>query len=238
MKFGLLKSKIEKCLLESYTTSSFKKDIFIFNELVLKNKNISKLYYLYDELLSNKGLNESIAEEYINQSINLYENTLNKIVPKSLKDIELWVNHIKTKNLYEDIDNLFSTNVTILEEKIKSKKIVKDTIMESSKITTNSVNIPIDKMVKAANKSVSNFISQLDEKDKKKLTTILTEDENKLKIKHEILIESVIEKLEDIKESETDGEVLSKIEQTINKVQNDSFSRMNYFKLTQLYNNI
>lgn len=155
-----------------------------------------------------------------------------------MNEIQMWVNHVKTKNIYENVDNLFSTNVTKLEEKIKSKKVIKDTIMESSKTTTNSIDIPIDKMVKAANKSVSNFISQLDERDKKKLTSILTEDEDKLKIKHEILIESVIEKLEEIKESETDKEVLSKIEETINKVQNDAFNRMNYFKLTQLYNSI
>ena len=50
MKFGLLKSKIEKCLIESYKKDSFKKNMFIFKELVLENKNIGKLFYLYNEL--------------------------------------------------------------------------------------------------------------------------------------------------------------------------------------------
>jgi hypothetical protein len=57
MKFGILKSKIEDCLVESYKKNSLKKDMFVFEELVLKNKSLSTLYFLYDELSKNKGLN-------------------------------------------------------------------------------------------------------------------------------------------------------------------------------------
>ena len=35
MKFGELKSKIEKCLTESYGKNSMKKDLFVFNVYVL-----------------------------------------------------------------------------------------------------------------------------------------------------------------------------------------------------------
>jgi hypothetical protein len=128
MKFGLIKSKIEKLLTESYKKNSFKNTLFVFNELVLENKNISKLYYLYDELSSKKGLNESIASELINQSIVVYENTINKISKKNLEELNLWVGHIKSKNNYENLDNLFSTSVLTLENKIKSKKIILESL--------------------------------------------------------------------------------------------------------------
>ena len=75
MKFGILKSKIEDCLVESYKKNSLKKDMFVFEELVLKNKSLSTLYFLYDELSKNKGLNESFVNEYINESIILFENS-------------------------------------------------------------------------------------------------------------------------------------------------------------------
>ena len=71
MKFGILKSKIEQTLFESYVDKTLKKDIFVFEELILKNKNLSKLFYLYDELSSNLGLNESLASELIDKSISL-----------------------------------------------------------------------------------------------------------------------------------------------------------------------
>ena len=135
MKFGLIKSKIEKLLTESYKKNSFKDTLFVFKELVLENKNISKLYYLYDELSSNKGLNESIASELINQSIVVYENTINKISKKNLEELNLWVGHIKSNNNYENLDNLFSTSVLTLENKIKSKKIILENLKNSPEQT-------------------------------------------------------------------------------------------------------
>ncbi len=41
MKFGLLKSKIEKNLLESYSKGEFKTEMKYFKKLVLENKNIA-----------------------------------------------------------------------------------------------------------------------------------------------------------------------------------------------------
>ena len=40
MKIGLIKSKVEKCLTESYGRDTFKPNMFIFKELVLENKNL------------------------------------------------------------------------------------------------------------------------------------------------------------------------------------------------------
>lgn len=238
MKFGLLKTKIEKCLTESYENGTFKKDMFLFKELVLNNKNVSKLYYLYDELSSNKGLNESLGSEYINQSTIIYENTINKIDKSKLKELELWVGHLKSGNNYGDIDNLFSSNVVTLEEKIKSKKTILENLKKQPIIEEGTPVVPIDKMVKVANKTVNDYISTLDESDKKKLTSILSESNDKLLIKYDVLKETVIEKLEDIKSEESDKEVLGKIDETITKVQKESFDKLNYFKLLQLNKNL
>ena len=69
MKFGLIKSRIEKYLSESYKNKDlFKVNMSVFNELVLSDRNIKKLFYLYDELSTNKGLNENYANEFLNQS--------------------------------------------------------------------------------------------------------------------------------------------------------------------------
>ena len=45
-KFGPLKSKIETYLTESYKKGSLKDNVFVFEQLVLKNKNISKIFFL------------------------------------------------------------------------------------------------------------------------------------------------------------------------------------------------
>jgi hypothetical protein len=238
MKFGLIKSKIEKLLTESYKKNSFKDTLFVFKELVLENKNISKLYYLYDELSSNKGLNESIASELINQSIVVYENTINKISKKNLEELNLWVGHIKSNNNYENLDNLFSTSVLTLENKIKSKKIILENLKNSPEQTETVKKLPVEKLVNAANKTLNNFINSLNEESKKTLTKILSEDENKLKLKYELIKEDVLDKLEDIKKNETDSDVLKTIDETLNRLQNENFDRISFFKLQELNRSI
>jgi len=74
--FGELKSKIETYLTESYKKGTLKDNLFVFEELVLKNKNISKIFFLYDELSSNKGLQESVANEFINDSVKIHTKKL------------------------------------------------------------------------------------------------------------------------------------------------------------------
>jgi hypothetical protein len=238
MKFGKLKSKIENKLVESYKNGTIKNDMSKFNSLVLKNKNVSKLFYLYDELTSNKGLNESIADEYLNQSITVYENTINKIGTKDLKDLNIWVDGTEHGNEYDVVDNLFSTGITKLEEKITSKKTILETITKSPKENKDVVAIPLKTMVDIANKTINNYVSNLTESDQKKLKSILSLNEDELKEKYDTLKESVISKLEKIQESEQDKEVGERINETINKVNTESFDKLNYLKLQELNNNL
>ena len=121
---NILKSKIEHVLIESYVEDSLKNDLFIFEELVLKDKNLSKLFYLYDELSSNLGLDENLSNQLIEKSIIIYENSVNKISPKKIKEINMWVDHVKVKNNYEDLDTIFSNNVLNIVEQVLSKKTI------------------------------------------------------------------------------------------------------------------
>ena len=129
MKFGILKTKIEDLLIESYKNDTLKRDMFVFDELILKNKNLSKLYYLYEELSTNKGLSKELANELINQSITLYENLVNKISSENINEIKLWVGSQNTKNRYADLDNLFSKNVTDMINKVVSKNQIAESLM-------------------------------------------------------------------------------------------------------------
>jgi hypothetical protein len=99
-KFGILKSKIENVLLESYKNDTFKDELKTFKKLVLENKNVSKIFYMYDELNSKKGLSESYSREYIHECITLYENAVNKILPADLKKLNMWVRNTKSNNSY------------------------------------------------------------------------------------------------------------------------------------------
>jgi hypothetical protein len=238
MKFGILKSRIEDCLVESYRKDSLKKNMFVFEELVLKNKSLSTLYFLYDELSKNKGLNESIVNDYINESIVLFENTVSKVDKNDLKELNMWVDHIVSENRYEDIDNLFSSNVSTIEEKLKSKKTISENLKKSPEQEKEVIEVPLNSMVKIANDTIKTYIDGLNESEKKQLNVLLSTPDEKLNQKYDFLKEDVIEKLETLLSENEDSEVTQKINETINKLQTEGYDKINYFKLKQLRENL
>ena len=233
MTIGQIKSAIEKKLLESYTNNTFSNEIKIFKKLVLENKNIGKLFYLYDELNSKKGLNESVVDTYINECITLFENTINKINPDEFTPLKNWVRNTKTDNLYENIDNLFSYDVTKIDMKIQSRKLVSEQLKKQSDVSKEVINIPLSSSLNIANKVLSQHIEDLSESEKKELIGIITTSDNELKDKFNILKENTISKLLVLKES-SDDETSSKIEDTIEKIRFESFDKLNYYRMKVL----
>lgn len=238
MKFGLIKSKIEKCLMDSYLNESFKKDIFIFNELVLKNKTIKEMYYLYDELSSNKGYSEEFANEFITESVNILKEKSKKINKSSVQDLNLWLSEIVTENLYENIDNLIYTNNLKVETKIQSKKTIVESLKKSKETLTDIVKLPVSKIVEAANNTLDSYLNTITESERKEIKKLLSEDNDKLLIKYEVLKEGTLDKLNDLKSTSEDVEVTSRINETINKLNNENYSRVNYYKLKELFTNL
>lgn len=238
MKFGLIKSKIEKLLTESYVKNTLKENLFVFDELVLKNKNLKKVFFIYDELSSNKKLNESAAKEYVNEMITLFENTVNKISKNQINDLKMWVGNIKCENEYKDIDNLFSNKIEDLEHKISSKTNIIESLKLSPVIFEKIENIELKDIVTVANKTVKEHLEKLDDKTKKELKEVLFENKEKLKVKFDVLKETIQEKLEALKETENDDEVLGKINETLIRVSKEKYSDINYLKLKDLSRNL
>ena len=239
MKFGLIKSKIEKCLTDSYLKESFKKDIFIFSELVLKNKTLKEMYYMYDELSSSKGYSDDFANEFLNESITTLKESIKNLSSNSINELDLWLSEIETKNIYENIDNLVYTKNLNLESRIKSKKFILESLSKSKKEEyTDMVKLPVSKIVDVANKTISDYLSSINESEREEVKKILSEDNDKLLVKYEVLKESTLDKLNDLKSTNDDTEVTSRINQTINKLNNETYTRVNYYKLKDLFTNL
>jgi hypothetical protein len=232
--FGEIKSKIETYLVESYKENRFKSSLFVFEELVLKNKNISKIFFLYDELKDQKGLNESVANEFIHESITAYENLINKVKPVHIQELNAWVGHVVCENKYQEIDNLFSTNVLTLENKIKSKKVILENLKTKKEDQKEIIKVPLKSMVNVANKTIDKYIASLTESERKELKTILSKPKETLIENYNNEKENVISKLTKQKNNESDSDTISTIDQVLNKLQTESFSELNYYKLKQL----
>lgn len=238
MKFGILKSKIENVLLESYKNNTFKDELKTFKKLVIENKNVAKIFYLYDELNSPKALNETYVNEFINESVKLYENTISKITKSELKQLNEWVKNSTVENKYSNIDDLFSNDVLTIESRIKSKKLISETLKKLPVKVDKGIELPLSTMVSVANKTIKSYIDGLNESDKEELMKLLSEDDSTLAEKYNTIKESVIEKLNTMKESSEDNSVKSRIDETLSKVLSEKFDKLSYFKLKNLNENL
>jgi hypothetical protein len=236
--FGLLKSKIEHKLLESYKNNTFKSEMVNFKKYVLENKNISKIYYLYDELSSKKGLSKDVVGDYINESINVYENTLSKIKTQDLVNLKNWISNVKTNNIYESVDNVLSLDVLNIEKRVLSKKQLSESLTQKKVENTSKTNLPLSAMVNIANKTITNYIDGLNESEKKELSSLLSADDKVLNEEFNNMQTKVVEKLSGLKESESDNVVKVKLQETIDKVSNETYNRIGYYKLRNLFENI
>lgn len=237
MTIGELKSKIEKKLFESYIRKNFFEDIKIFKKLVLENKNINKLFFLYDELSDKKGFQNEIADSFINECIVLYENTMNKINRGDLKTLFFWVKNTKTENNYKEIDNLFSNNILELEKKVKSRKSISENLTNKIDIKKDFINIPLKTSISISNKIMSEYIDKLNEEEKKELKNILIHENNELLKEFLELKKEGVEKLKSLKDG-SDKETTNKINETIEKINSESYTKPNYYKLKLLVSNL
>jgi len=237
MTIGQIKSGVEKILLESYSNNTFANEIKVFKKLVLENKNISKIFYLYDELNSKKGLNENIVDSYINECITLYENTINKMDSSEFLSLKRWIKDSKTENLYENIDNLFSSDVLKIDTKVQSRKMISEQLKKQPETSKEVINIPLSSSLNIANKVLEQHIQELSESEKKELVDILSTPDNDLKVKFETLKENTISKLTTLKET-SDTETSERIEETIEKVRNESFDKLNFYRMKVLLENL
>lgn len=233
MTFGQIKSIIENNLLESYKNEQeFKKSLKEFKHNVLNNKNMSKLYSLYDQLTTPQGLTESDAKDFLEEGITLIQKLVPSIkTPKTLSE--------NVKNNYSDIDSLVYTNKLDLMERIQSKKnLIKTLVSQKPETVKESINIPLKSMVSIANQTMKSYLDNLDESTKKEFIRLMSEDTTLLKEKFETLKESTISKLNTLLENENEFEIKTKLSETIDRLKVEKFDQLNFLKLKNLEESI
>lgn len=235
--FGLLKTKLEESSIQSYKNNEFDKFMSTFKKLVLENKDICELYYIYDDLNSNKGLNRDIVDDYINENIE-YSKILIKENEDVIDIISNWLKDtvISESNIYSNIDTLiYNDSIKNLETVLECKRQIKNTLMIESKVEKlkESVNLPLSTLTKIYESTLKNKLN-LNETELSELVSIkkLTNEE----INNEIstLKESVISKLKTTINESKDGELNTKVQDTINKINNSKIDHYNLYKLRKL----
>lgn len=241
--FGILKTKIEKASVELYSKPEFKNFMENLKTFVLENRDMSELYFIYDDLSTKKGLSKDISDDYVNESIE-YGQVLIESNEKNISRLDKWISSIISEdvNEYKDIDNtIYNNSIKNLESVLESKKNIKNLITEESKKEEKekaSVDVPLTTMVKIANNNLQKKISTIDESEQKELTSILSLDSETIKSEMDTLKEEIISNLKSNLNESKDSELSTKINDTIKKISDSKYDHYNLYKLRKLNNGL
>ena len=230
MEFGLIKSKIEKKLSDSYMNESFKKEFATFKKLVLENESLSKAFHIYNELGEKKGYDDRFAEDFLEECVDLYNRL--EVDEKSIYLLNKWIKNVVTENNYKKIDSVLNADSVLIEERIKSKNQILENL-KSKKEDKNLINIPIEKMIEIANKNLNNHLSQLSESEVEQIKKYTSLSKDELSKRYEVISEMVFEKLETLSKS-SDNETKQRIDETVKRIKTQDINTLSFIKLKSL----
>jgi hypothetical protein len=236
--FGTTKTKIEKASISLYGKPEFKSFMKQFKSMVLENKDLSELYYIYDDLSSKKGLNESIAEGYVNESIE-YSQILVENNQKYLNKLSNWINSIilEHSNDYTDIDNtIYKKSIKDLSTVLESKTKIRSRLIseEINSKLEESVNLPISTMIKVADENIKMELKNISESERKIIQELSSMSEDEVKLEMDNLKENVISNLKSSLNESKNSDLTATIENTIKKIVDSPYDRYNLYKLRNL----
>jgi hypothetical protein len=225
-------------MVQSYGKENFKTVMKEFKNNFLSNKSISEMYFIYNDLSTQKGINKDIAGEYVNESFE----KLSDLISSNQKKIDELYKWVKTnlkgdvENEYSDIDFVvYENKITNLERILETKTQIKNLLLSTKKEKVQeSVNIPLSSMLKIVTNTFNKEYSNISEEDKKELKSLLSLNKKEISGEIKLVKESVISKLSDKITESDDSELKEKIGNTIQKIQESESDLISLYKLKQL----
>lgn len=237
-KFGEIKSKVEQISVDLFGKKDFTKFMRGLKSNILENKDLTEIFYIYDDLSSKKGLSKDIASNYVNESIE-YCQILIENNRTSLNKLTKWVSqyNVESPNNYKNIDTIvYGNSIRDLETVLESKKNIISTIIseETKKQIKESVNLPLSTMVKVAEENLKGEMSNLTESEKNELVSISSLSKEELETEFNSLKESVISNLKGSLNESKEDEIKTMIGQTITKISDSKCTHYDLYKLRKL----
>ena len=138
-KFGEIKSKVEQISVDLFGKKDFTKFMRGLKSNILENKDLTEIFYIYDDLSSQKGLSKDIASDYVNESVE-YCQILIENNKTSINKLTKWVSqyNVESPNNYKNIDTIvYGNSIRDLETVLESKKNIISTIISEETKKTN-----------------------------------------------------------------------------------------------------
>jgi hypothetical protein len=231
MKFGILKTKIENKLVESFKNNTLKEDLNYFRKNILSDKDFCKMMSVYDNLSENKNVDKETATFIVDDLVSEFKKI--KLKESTKKYINKWTKNITETSNYSLIDNLLYLGINKIDDKTKSKKLVIESLTKKQVDKKDSPKLPISMILNVANQKANEFLQNLNESDRTKVLEIIKLDDSSLKENFEKLKESTLNKIDGLI-NESEGELKNTLIETKNRISISESNKKEYIKLLDL----
>lgn len=229
MKFGAIKTLVENKLIKSFAEKNLDKDMKFFKNIILEDKSFKRLYFIYDTLNENKGLDKETATYMVDDLVNEAKSL--KISDSITKKIEKWTKSVINENQYLKIDDLIYGDSLVPEKKSIAKKEIIESLTKKPIVKESKKVVPIKTMLKIANNTVEKKLSELNESDREKVLSLLKSEPSEEEFNS--LKENTISKIDQLI-SESDDELKTALTETKEKIASSNYSKKEFIKLNQL----
>lgn len=229
MKFGAIKTLVENKLIKSFAEKNLDKDMKFFKNTILEDKSFKRLYFIYDTLNENKGLDKETATYMVDDLVNEAKSL--KISDSITKKIEKWTKSVINENQYSKIDDLIYGDSLVPEKKSIAKKEIIESLTKKPIVKESKKVVPIKTMLKIANNTVEKKLSELNESDREKVLSLLKSEPSEEEFNS--LKENTISKIDQLI-SESDDELKTALTETKEKIASSNYSKKEFIKLNQL----
>jgi hypothetical protein len=229
MKFGEIKTLVENKLIKSFAEKNLDKDMKFFKNTILEDKSFKRLYFIYDTLNENKGLDKETAIYMVDDLVNEAKSL--KISDKITKKIEKWTKSVINENQYSKVDDLIYGDSLVPEKKSIAKKEIIESLTKKPIVKESKKVVPIKTMLKIANNTVEKKLSELNESDREKVLSLLKSEPSEEEFNS--LKENTISKIDQLI-SESDNELKTTLTETKEKIASSNYSKKEFIKLNQL----
>lgn len=236
MKFGIYKTAIEKKLVNSFVNENLTNDMKKFKSLVLGSNPTKTMFFIYDKLNENLGLDKESANMLIDEVI---KETKDIVIPEShVRKLNIWLKNELSDSNYHHIDKILNNGLKDIQEKIESKKTLVENLMKKKEVIKESTKLPLSSLTKVANSVAKKYLSNLDENTRNTVVSLINEDSQILNNKFEEYRDEVIKKLNSLIESEIEQDTKIKIYETKEKIVSAKFSVDEFVKIKELNSQI
>ncbi len=233
MKFGYLKTAIEKKLVNSFVNETLTNDLKTFKQLVLKSAPTKKLFFIYDTINENLGMDKVSASLLVDEIIK--ESKGITIPEKHFLKLAKWVNNDLKVSEYHNIDQILNTNLQKIEETVESKKLVIENLTKTKKIVKEGISkLPLSSVSKIMNSTANQYLNKLDESTKKEVLSIFKQDEKVLTENFKTEKKEVLKKLDEMINSSSEDELKTRLNETKERIKSTQFNFNEFVKIKEL----